>query len=97
VLTINQHSINNKEIRGDDAESIWVSDDPETGDKYVALFNLKDNEAVKMKVSWSELGIKGKYKVRDLWMKKDKGSYSESLDLLVNPHGCVLLKLSKQK
>lgn len=95
VLAVNQGSINNQELRATENEIIWVADDPVTDGKYVAFFNINDNEPRNIKVKWDELGISGKYKVRDLWQKKNMGNFSHSFEALIVPHGCGLFEITK--
>lgn len=40
VLRMHHYSTNNRELFNQDGKVIWTADDPETGDKYVALFNI---------------------------------------------------------
>ena len=42
VLDVLQKSIHNQELFHTDDTVAWVADDPETGDKYLALFNIAD-------------------------------------------------------
>jgi len=95
VLNINQKSINNHEIRATGNEIIWAADDPETGAKYVALFNLNDDMPRRIDVSWDEVGISGEYVVRNLWKKKETGRFSGHFNVEINPHGCGLFQLNK--
>ena len=95
VIGVNQHSTNNRELRYNDNESIWIADDPGTGNKYVAFFNLGEKGPLTIKIDWNELGISGKYKVRDLWKKKNIGSFEDSFEGLINSHGCGFYKLTK--
>lgn len=95
VLAINQNSINNKEIRANDKEIVWTAEDPETNAIYVAMFNIDDNESRQIKIKWNELGISGKYNVRDLWHPVNIGNSKGNLKALIVPHGCGLFKLSK--
>ncbi len=97
VLAINQGSINNRELRFDEKESIWIAEDPESGEKYVAMFNFSESSPAKIRVSWEELGIEGKYSVRDLWLQQNIGKAEKNLKIRVNSHGCGIFKLSKQK
>ncbi len=93
VLAVNQNSINNREIKAKGNETIWIADDPISQAKYVALFNVSDDQSIPIRVYWNELGIMGKYQVRDIWQKKDIGSYKSHFETLVNPHGCGLYKI----
>ena len=62
------------------------------GTKAVGLFNL-DEDAQRITVNWSDLGIKGKRNVRDLWRQKDLGKYKGSFTVTVPRHGVVLIKV----
>lgn len=42
VLDVNKYSQNNRELFRRDDLIVWVADDPKTGDKYLALFNIED-------------------------------------------------------
>jgi alpha-galactosidase len=46
-------------------------------------------------VSWEELQIKGRHKVRDLWRQEDLGTFGRRFEGLIPSHGVLLLKVSK--
>ena len=48
-------------------------------------------------LKWSDLGISGVYKVRDLWRQKDVGEFSSVFSTEVAYHGVVLVKLTGRK
>jgi len=96
VLAVNQKSINNHEIRATGNEIVWVADDSGTGAKYVALFNINDNNQDKIKVTWDSIGISGKYEILDLWKNKKIGKYKKEFEALINPHGCGFFKMTKK-
>ena len=56
----------------------------------VGLFNRGD-AAAKISVVWSDLGLHGKLKVRDLWAHKDLGSVTDQFSADVPSHGVVLI------
>jgi alpha-galactosidase len=56
----------------------------------VGLFNRGD-AAAKMSVAWSDLGLHGKLKVRDLWAHKDLGKVANQFSADVPSHGVVLI------
>ena len=95
VLAVNQNSINNHELKAFDGEIVWVADDPVSGAKYVALFNIDDQKDLDIEVSWEELSISGDYTVRDLWKKINIGKFSNNISASVPPHGARLYKLTK--
>ena len=96
VLAINQASINNRELRFSEKESVWTADSPDRKTMYLALFNTGEEPSIPIQVTWQELGISGKYKVRDLWKKKDLDVFDQQVVFDVNRHGCVLLALKKK-
>jgi len=69
------------------------------GDIAVILFNRgfdKGGVDIDVDVKWKDLGIKGKYKVRDLWAKTDLGKqngYQGKLPV----HSVIFLRLEKLK
>lgn len=95
VIKLNQNSKNNRELKATDNEIIWVADDPVSGAKYIALFNVGDDTPMNIKVTWEELNISGKYTVRDLWKKKNLGRFNTSFERIVPPHGVSLVKIFK--
>jgi alpha-galactosidase len=58
----------------------------------VALFNKGEAEA-EVSADWTQLGLSGKYKVRDLWAKKGLAAASERVSAKVPAHGVVMLRL----
>jgi len=60
----------------------------------VGLFNLGEDQQP-VSVSWSELGLTGKHKVRDLWRQADLGKYADHFQASVPRHGVVLVKISR--
>jgi alpha-galactosidase len=74
---------------------IWAKD-MEDGSKAVGLFNLGEEEAP-VAVTWSELGLKGTRKVRDLWRQSDLGTTSDRFQTPVPRHGVALVKLVPAK
>jgi len=62
------------------------------GSKVVGLFNLGETETV-VRVNWSDLGLKGKLRTRDLWRQKDLGKFKDSFSAPVPRHGVVLIKV----
>ena len=55
------------------------------------------SDSVKISFKIKQLGLNGDCKVRDLWAKKDIGSYSNEVSLYVRKHGARLLKISEVK
>lgn len=64
----------------------------EDGSLAVGLFNLGQEERP-VAVSWSELGITGKQKVRDLWRQKNLGEFESRFAAPTPPHGVELVRL----
>lgn len=97
VLAVDQASSGNHELfeRGNDVA--WVAGVSSHGDKYVALFNLADGAPAEIAVTWNELGVSGRYAIRDLWARKDVGVFEGKFSPSVKPHGARLYKFSATK
>ena len=94
VLEVNQDPLAKQAVRvakNGDLE-IWAKD-MEDGSKAVGLFN-RGYLARDVSVNWSELGVTGKQRVRDLWRQKDLGEFSERFTAVKVPrHGVLLVRL----
>ena len=62
------------------------------GGHAVGLFNRGDASA-KVSARWSDLGVNGSRKVRDLWAHADRGKFSEDYTVEVPSHGVVMVRV----
>jgi alpha-galactosidase len=111
VIDINQDiSGRQAKIFKDENNELILVKDLEDGSKAVGLFNITSKienvsdyfawdpvrESKKMTINPSELGIKGKFKVRDVWRQKDLGVFEKSFETDVPYHGVVLLRIREE-
>lgn len=66
------------------------------GTTAVGLLN-SGSEPMTVTADWATLGLRGRQPVRDLWLHKDVGAFSDRYAVQVPPHGCVLLKIGKPR
>ncbi|HZQ47956.1 MAG TPA: glycoside hydrolase family 27 protein [Verrucomicrobiae bacterium] len=64
------------------------------GGKAVGLCNRGERET-SLTASWSDLGLSGRHKVRDLWRQKNLGSFGSNFKAAVPRHGVVLVRVEK--
>jgi len=64
------------------------------GGHAVGLFNLGD-AAAKVTAKWSDVGIAGSHKVRDLWKHADLGAFKDEFSADVPSHGVVMIRIAK--
>jgi hypothetical protein len=103
VLAVNQHSTDNRQLfRTPDGLVAWVANVAHSGDKYLAVFNTrgasKDNldaMSASVPVNLTALGFGTSARVRDLWMKRDLGSFDSEFSPEVPAHGARLFRVSK--
>lgn len=93
VLAVNQHGTDPRQLYKNDKAMVWYSHVPNSNDIYVALFNL-DEQQQAVTVDFASLGLKGKIAVRDLWEKRDIGTFKKEYKKVINRHGATLLKLT---
>ncbi|PYU91695.1 MAG: alpha-galactosidase, partial [Acidobacteria bacterium] len=62
------------------------------GSKAVGLFN-RGEDAATIKVNFSDIEVSGSATVRDLWAKKDLGSFEGNYSTQVPKHGVALIKV----
>ncbi len=58
----------------------------------VGLFN-RDEIGRTISAKWSDLGLRGPARVRDLWRQQDLGTYQDTFEAEVPRHGVVLVRL----
>ena len=66
--------------------------DMEDGSKAVGLFNRGEMET-SVTAKWSDLGVTGKQRVRDLWRQKDQGLFEDRFEATVARHGVFMIRL----
>jgi alpha-galactosidase len=77
-------------------KEIWVKELLD-GDWAVCFFNNSDN-SIKFRVKWTHLSfLKGTYKVRDLWQKKDVGTTRDDFIGDIDSHDVALFRLTPAK
>jgi len=65
------------------------------GSKVVGLFN-RQRTIESITVDFSQIGIKGQALVRELWLKKDLGTYTSNFSAYVPAHGVVLVRIKER-
>jgi hypothetical protein len=109
VIDVNQDPAGKqaRRVLSGDGEQVWVKD-LEDGSKAVGLFwaddgarkpadyfRWSDDPAARtITVSAKDLGISGKFTVRDLWRQKNLGVHSGKLTAIVPYHGVVLVRVA---
>jgi alpha-galactosidase len=94
VISVTRNSAGNRQVVRRNGSCVWIATEPGTGDKFVALFNMKEKEAdVEFDLELDYL--RGKYNVRDLWNRKDIGQAEGVLSAKIPPHGAGLYRLQK--
>ena len=107
VLAINQDPLGRQAscLSNESGKQIWVKD-LEDGSKAVGLFYADEGrhepaeyfgwtrkKAAKMVLKGSDIGIRKKFRVRDLWRQKDLGSFDQTFTVKVPYHGVVLVRI----
>jgi alpha-galactosidase len=100
ALDVNRNSTNNRQIKFKNAIIIWTADIPDSKDKYLAFFNQWESKIpVNIRVNFDQLGLdpSTEYFVRDLWEKKDVGSFRNEFSYPVMAHGAGLYRVSAKE
>ncbi len=79
-------------IRGPDGPELVMVKPLEDGSLAVGLFSLDEGPRA-IGVSWAELGLDGKQRVRDLWRQKDLGSFDTRFEAEVGRHGVAFVRV----
>lgn len=93
VIEVDQDSLGRQAriVRHTDSEFI-LAKAMEDGSLAVGLFNIGEEQA-RIQVTWADLGLDGRRRVRDVWRQKDIGQSKDQLSVQVNRHGVAMLRL----
>jgi hypothetical protein len=103
VIAVDQRSHGGHEMFNRNGRVVWVADVPGSGDKYVALFNIRDKgeeeyrPGLPVAVRFADLGLKGRCRVRDLWAKKDLGVFAGQFAPVIAWHSAGLNRVSPEQ
>jgi hypothetical protein len=100
VLYVNKFSKNNKQLFMQDDLVAWVADDPETGDKFLALFNIQDSDdlnPISLPFQLKLLGIESPCTIKDLWSHEIIGTISDEFAPVIRSHGSGLYRITLKK
>ena len=93
VLAVNQTGSVPRELFLRLGQAAWMSDAP-GGGKFVALFNLSGGIGkADVAVKFSDLGLTGPCRVRDLWAHQDLGEFAGSFSRQLPGHGAGMFKI----
>lgn len=93
VLFVDQRATERRQIIASDDGTVWLARSPQSKQFFVAVFNRRDEERT-IHYEWKNLSLsENKYKVRDLWTRRDVG-LERSLTVHLQPHSCVLYRLA---
>ena len=93
VIAVDQDPLGKqaRRVSKDGDLEVWAR--PLSGGAYAAgLFNRGESEA-KVTARWSDIGLNGSARVRDLWAHADRGSASDEFSAQVPSHGVVMIRL----
>ena len=94
VIAVDQDALGTQghKVRDDGAEEVWAK--PLSGGATAVILLNRGDAPVRIKVGWNEIGWSPRaVAVRDLWQKREMGSFREGYSAEVGPHGVVMLRL----
>lgn len=96
VIAVNQAGVPARPVSTATKQQVWYALNPD-GTYTVALYNLGRADA-DITVDWSDIGLDGSAKVRDLWAGKNLGTEADGFTAGSVPiHGVRLLKVTPEK
>ncbi|WP_311257628.1 X2-like carbohydrate binding domain-containing protein [Microbacterium sp. WCS2018Hpa-9] len=96
VIAVNQAGVPARPVSTSTKQQVWYALNPD-GTYTVALYNLGRADA-DITVDWSDIGLDGSAKVRDLWAGKNLGTEADGFTAESVPiHGVRLLKVTPAK
>jgi len=92
VLAVDQHASGRKPVVSSNTVAVWTSTPDDGRGRYVAVFNLADQEQILVN-DWQKLGLRdASYSVHDLWSGQDLGD-ARVLKVTLRPHASALYRV----
>ena len=91
---VNQASENNRQLYRHDPAAAWSADASTSKDKYVALFNIGDEDTISVSAGWDAIGVHSTATVRNLWSGKELGEFASLFSADLPPHGSGLYRIT---
>ncbi|HTQ30284.1 MAG TPA: NPCBM/NEW2 domain-containing protein [Opitutaceae bacterium] len=93
VLAVDQDPLGRQAAQAvvDGRRQIWVKEMAD-GSRAIGLFNLSQRPDTFAAV-WSQLGLSGPQRVRDLWRQKDLGVFKDQFAAEIPRHGVILIRV----
>jgi hypothetical protein len=96
VLRMHRESANVRQLFQQDGKLAVASDNPLTGERYLALFNISDDpDAKEIQVNMKDLGIKKQCVVANLWTGESSNVSGETFSVKLRPHACGLFVVNE--
>ncbi len=73
-------------------DDFFLAKPMEDGSLAVGLFNLGEVPR-HLRVDWTEVGLTGSRRVRDLWRQKEVGDFEDHFEVLIPRHGVVAVRI----
>lgn len=97
VLSVNQTGRNPRLISNEGEKIIWMSDVPDSKDKYLALFNMNEKgKMIEMSAEFDKMGLSNRCSTRNLWEHREMGLFENNFCPQINAHGAGLYRLTPQ-
>lgn len=94
VLEVNQNSTNNRQVYAiPDEEAVWVADVPGSPDRYVAVFNLDDDDR-EVSIDFELCGAASCCRIRNLWQRETLGCTTGAYSVQLSPHSAGMYRLT---
>jgi alpha-galactosidase len=95
VIYVNQQSENGRQVMAEKNHVVWLAEDQNSDDLFIALFNLSENqEKVIYNLEWDQ--IRGKYDLKDLWEQSYSGVVENFISADIPRHGAKMFRLTKK-
>jgi len=93
VIEIDQDELGQcARVLGGDKPTFLMVKDMVDGSKAIGLFNRGAATAT-VKAAWSDLGLTGRQRVRDLWRQRDLGAFEQHFQSSVPSRGVVMIRV----
>lgn len=95
VLKMHREGTQVRQLFQEDNKVAITSRNANTGEAYLAIFNIGDDETIDISVNLKDIGLNGDCKVTNMWTGEELGVVSNDFKESIKPHASGLYKFSE--
>jgi alpha-galactosidase len=94
LIALNQKATSSRQLFANGNQVAWIAEMPNSKAKYVAVFNIGDEDDERIRINWADIGLPDDCIMHDLWDDQDVGTVQKGETFTIEPHASGIYRIS---